>query len=265
MAVLGTVAMAEEGRIVVDGSTTVGPIAKAFAEYYMEQAPGRQHHRQRVGQRQRRQEPDQRHLRHRRHVALHEGERVQGRGGQRRHARRARGGDGRHRRDRPPEQPGAGPDASSRSATSTPARSRTGRRWAGRTCRSSMISRDTNSGTYETFETTVMNRREDRRRRRVRRQQRRRAPERAEHAGGHRLRRLGFVDRDGQGRSRSTASMPTPRDRRHGQLPHRPAALHVHQRLPRARQPAVRVRDDLPPKKGQEIIEDIGFVPVTDY
>lgn len=27
-------------RIVIDGSTTVGPIAKAFAEYYMEQNPG---------------------------------------------------------------------------------------------------------------------------------------------------------------------------------------------------------------------------------
>ena len=31
-------AMAEE-KIVVDGSTTVGPIAKAFAEYYMKKNP----------------------------------------------------------------------------------------------------------------------------------------------------------------------------------------------------------------------------------
>jgi phosphate transport system substrate-binding protein len=30
----------DPNRIVVDGSTTVGPIAKAFAEYYMEQNPG---------------------------------------------------------------------------------------------------------------------------------------------------------------------------------------------------------------------------------
>lgn len=32
-------AKAKEDKIVVDGSTTVGPIAKAFAEYYMEQFP----------------------------------------------------------------------------------------------------------------------------------------------------------------------------------------------------------------------------------
>lgn len=31
---------ADENTIVVDGSTTVGPIAKAFAEYYMRQNPG---------------------------------------------------------------------------------------------------------------------------------------------------------------------------------------------------------------------------------
>lgn len=30
----------QENRIVIDGSTTVGPIAKAFAEYYMRQNPG---------------------------------------------------------------------------------------------------------------------------------------------------------------------------------------------------------------------------------
>ena len=33
-------AMADETKIVVDGSTTVGPIAKAFAEYYMGKNPG---------------------------------------------------------------------------------------------------------------------------------------------------------------------------------------------------------------------------------
>ena len=38
-AALGTVAMAAEGRIVVDGSTTVGPIAKQFAQYYMSKHP----------------------------------------------------------------------------------------------------------------------------------------------------------------------------------------------------------------------------------
>jgi phosphate transport system substrate-binding protein len=32
--------LADENTIVVDGSTTVGPIAKAFAEYYMQQNPG---------------------------------------------------------------------------------------------------------------------------------------------------------------------------------------------------------------------------------
>ncbi len=38
---LWTAAQAQEaGKIVVDGSTTVGPIAKAFAEYYMSQHPG---------------------------------------------------------------------------------------------------------------------------------------------------------------------------------------------------------------------------------
>lgn len=31
---------ADDNKIVVDGSTTVGPIAKAFAEYYMKQNPG---------------------------------------------------------------------------------------------------------------------------------------------------------------------------------------------------------------------------------
>ncbi len=36
----GLMAMAEENKIVVDGSTTVGPIAKAFAEYYMGKNPG---------------------------------------------------------------------------------------------------------------------------------------------------------------------------------------------------------------------------------
>jgi len=33
-------AMAEEARLVLDGSTTVGPLAKAFAEYYMQQNKG---------------------------------------------------------------------------------------------------------------------------------------------------------------------------------------------------------------------------------
>jgi len=33
-------AMADDNKIVVDGSTTVGPIAKAFAEYYMGKNPG---------------------------------------------------------------------------------------------------------------------------------------------------------------------------------------------------------------------------------
>jgi len=33
-------AFAQKGRIIVDGSTTVGPIAKAFAEYYMAKNPG---------------------------------------------------------------------------------------------------------------------------------------------------------------------------------------------------------------------------------
>ena len=33
-------AQAQANRIVIDGSTTVGPIAKAFAEYYMQQNPG---------------------------------------------------------------------------------------------------------------------------------------------------------------------------------------------------------------------------------
>jgi phosphate transport system substrate-binding protein len=33
-------AQMQENRIVIDGSTTVGPIAKAFAEYYMQQNPG---------------------------------------------------------------------------------------------------------------------------------------------------------------------------------------------------------------------------------
>jgi len=33
-------AFAQKGKIIVDGSTTVGPIAKAFAEYYMKQNPG---------------------------------------------------------------------------------------------------------------------------------------------------------------------------------------------------------------------------------
>lgn len=36
----GGTALADESKIVVDGSTTVGPIAKAFAEYYMSLAEG---------------------------------------------------------------------------------------------------------------------------------------------------------------------------------------------------------------------------------
>ncbi len=36
----GAAVAAEGGRIVVDGSTTVGPIVKAFAEYYMGKYPG---------------------------------------------------------------------------------------------------------------------------------------------------------------------------------------------------------------------------------
>jgi len=36
----GTPAFAQTGKIVIDGSTTVGPIAKAFAEYYMSKNPG---------------------------------------------------------------------------------------------------------------------------------------------------------------------------------------------------------------------------------
>jgi len=35
-----TAGFAQAGKIVVDGSTTVGPIAKAFAEYYMSKNPG---------------------------------------------------------------------------------------------------------------------------------------------------------------------------------------------------------------------------------
>lgn len=37
---LTPVGMAQETKIVIDGSTTVGPIAKAFAEYYMSQRSG---------------------------------------------------------------------------------------------------------------------------------------------------------------------------------------------------------------------------------
>ena len=33
-------ARAEEAKLTLDGSTTVGPIAKAFAEYYMQKNPG---------------------------------------------------------------------------------------------------------------------------------------------------------------------------------------------------------------------------------
>ncbi len=36
----GFLSAAEDAKIVVDGSTTVGPIAKAFAEFYMKQNPG---------------------------------------------------------------------------------------------------------------------------------------------------------------------------------------------------------------------------------
>jgi phosphate transport system substrate-binding protein len=36
----GLTVMADDNKIVVDGSTTVGPIAKAFAEYYMSKHPG---------------------------------------------------------------------------------------------------------------------------------------------------------------------------------------------------------------------------------
>ncbi|MCX6553840.1 MAG: phosphate ABC transporter substrate-binding protein [Candidatus Aminicenantes bacterium] len=36
----GFLGAAEAGKITVDGSTTVGPIAKAFAEFYMKQHPG---------------------------------------------------------------------------------------------------------------------------------------------------------------------------------------------------------------------------------
>lgn len=36
----GYLGAADANKIVVDGSTTVGPIAKAFAEYYMKQNPG---------------------------------------------------------------------------------------------------------------------------------------------------------------------------------------------------------------------------------
>ena len=39
LATVGAAAMGAEGRIVVDGSTTVGPIAKAFAQYYMSKHP----------------------------------------------------------------------------------------------------------------------------------------------------------------------------------------------------------------------------------
>ena len=39
LGMVSPVAMAAEARIVVDGSTTVGPIAKAFAEYYMSKHP----------------------------------------------------------------------------------------------------------------------------------------------------------------------------------------------------------------------------------
>ncbi|MCX7803679.1 MAG: phosphate ABC transporter substrate-binding protein [Planctomycetota bacterium] len=39
-AVLSRTSAAEDKKIVVDGSTTVGPIAKAFAEHFMQQNPG---------------------------------------------------------------------------------------------------------------------------------------------------------------------------------------------------------------------------------
>jgi phosphate transport system substrate-binding protein len=38
--IAGTALAGDANRIVVDGSTTVGPIAKAFAEHYMEKNPG---------------------------------------------------------------------------------------------------------------------------------------------------------------------------------------------------------------------------------
>lgn len=40
LAVLAAGTRADDSRIVCDGSTTVGPIAKAFAEYFMQQNPG---------------------------------------------------------------------------------------------------------------------------------------------------------------------------------------------------------------------------------
>ncbi|MCX5753628.1 MAG: phosphate-binding protein, partial [Candidatus Krumholzibacteria bacterium] len=36
----GAPGFAQGNKIVIDGSTTVGPIAKAFAEYYMSKNPG---------------------------------------------------------------------------------------------------------------------------------------------------------------------------------------------------------------------------------
>ncbi|MCL2103519.1 MAG: PstS family phosphate ABC transporter substrate-binding protein [Kiritimatiellaeota bacterium] len=38
--ILGSVCAQAQDKLVLDGSTTVGPIAKAFAEYYMRQNPG---------------------------------------------------------------------------------------------------------------------------------------------------------------------------------------------------------------------------------
>ena len=97
---------ADANKIVVDGSTTVGPIAKAFAEYYMKQHPGVNITVSESGSGNGAKSLINGSCEVATMSRLHEAERVRGGRAQRSAARGPCRGPGRHRHDRPSRQPG---------------------------------------------------------------------------------------------------------------------------------------------------------------
>ena len=102
----GFLGAADASKIVVDGSTTVGPIAKAFAEFYMKQHPGVNITVSESGSGNGAKSLINGSCQVATMSRLHEAERIRGRRAQRSAADVLCRGPGRHRHDRPSRQPG---------------------------------------------------------------------------------------------------------------------------------------------------------------
>ena len=255
---------ADANKIVVDGSTTVGPIAKAFAEYYMKQNPGVNITVSESGSRQRRQEPGQQVLPGGHHVAAAEAERVRGGGALRDPARGPRRGPGRHRHDRPSRQPRGQADHGpgqghlpGQDQELEPARRPQ--------CRHRHHLARHQQRHLRNLRGQGDEGRKDRQELRIRRLQRRHPPARAEH---RRPPSATWASASWTTRSRrcpSTTSCPSAETVKNGSYPIARPLYMVTNDYPKMGSHLYRFINLYLSKKGQAMIEEIGFIPVTSY